>query len=44
MNSKNSKTSILRGYYSILQIKQTEGEEINLLFYQVLTFTIHVKI
>ena len=36
MNSRKSKTSDIRDYYSILHIKQTLKEEINVLLYQIL--------
>ena len=35
---------ILTDYYSILQIKQTSEENINILPYQILAFTIHGKV
>ena len=44
MNSENSKTLNLIDYHSILQIKLTREEKINILFYQILVFIIHEKI
>ena len=38
MNSKEVKHLILTNYYSILQIKQTYIEKINILLYQILAF------
>ena len=35
---------ILTDYYSILQIKLTEEEKINILFYQISAFSVHGKI
>ena len=44
MDSKDSNHLILTDYYSILQIKQTSEEKINILLYQILVFTMHGKI
>ena len=41
--SENSKKSALIDYYFIFQIKQTLKEIINILFYQILAYTIHGK-
>ena len=38
MNSEKVKHLILTDYYSILQIKQTYKEKINILLYQILPF------
>ena len=40
-NSRNVKHSILIDYYSILQIKQSYREEINMLINQILAFTMY---
>ena len=40
-NSRNVKHSILIDYYSILQIKQSYREEINMLINQTLAFTMY---
>ena len=46
MNSENSRKSDPHRLllYSILRIKQTQEEKINILLYQILAFTIHRKI
>ena len=40
-NSRNVKHSILIDFYSILQIKQSYREEINMLINQILAFTMY---
>ena len=41
ISSENFKTFDPSDYYSILQMKQTWEEKINILLYQILAFTIH---
>ena len=43
MNFENSKTSEQTDYHSILSIKWTWNENINILLYQMLVFIIHGK-
>ena len=43
MNFENSKTSEHTDYHSILSIKWTWNENINILLYQMLVFIIHGK-
>ena len=43
MNFENSKTSEHTDYHSILSIKWTWNENINILLYQILVFIIHGK-